>query len=239
MVDTIGRANDVDGQSPLRLVIIDDHIILRQGLRALLEIEPDLDIVGEAGTATDAVELVRRTRPSMVMSDIALPDRSGLGLISELRVCCPGVRILLLTAYSSGDYIRVALSSHADGYVLKESSRAELLYAIRAVAKGETYICTTITNRLISGFLRGGEATRAGASTVSITNREREVLTRIAIGLPNKAIARELSLAVKTVEKHRSNLMRKLALHNAAEVTRYAVRTGLISADHASMKQPA
>ncbi len=215
----------------MRLAIVDDHIILRQGLRALLEIESDLAIVGEAGTATEAVELVRRTQPAVVISDIALPDKSGLDLMADLRVCSAGVRILILSAYSTEDYIRVALNSRADGYVLKESSRAELLYAIRAVAKGETYVCTTITNRLMSGFLQGTGAKWAHtACHDDITDREREVLTRIATGLPTKAIARELDLAVKTVEKHRSNLMRKLSLHNMAEVTMYAVRTGLVSA---------
>lgn len=236
-VHSIGRPDDVASPAPLRLAIVDDHIILRQGLRALLEIESDLAIVGEAGTATEAIELARRAQPAIVISDIALPDRSGLGLMRELRACCPGVRILILTAYSTEDYIRAALNAHTDGYVLKESSRAELLYAIRAVAKGETYICTTITNRLMSGYLRGNGATRPGTPMTDITDREREVLTRIATGLPNKAIAKELDVAVKTVEKHRSNLMRKLSLHNMAEVTMYAVRTGLISAGSTALDQ--
>jgi DNA-binding NarL/FixJ family response regulator len=235
--DTTPRVAEIDSQSPLRMVIVDDHIILRQGLRSLLEIEPDLDIVGEAGTAAEALELVSRTQPAVVICDIALPDKSGLGLMGDLRACCAGIRVLILTAYSTEDYIRVALKSRADGYVLKESSRAELLYAIRAVAKGETYVCSTITNRMMSGFLQGNGTERAKTPNRDITDREREVLTRIATGLPNKAIAKELDLAVKTVEKHRSNLMRKLALHNMAEVTMYAVRTGLISASNMASEQ--
>jgi DNA-binding NarL/FixJ family response regulator len=223
-------------QVSLRLVIIDDHIILRQGLRALLEIEPDLVIVGEAGTADEALELVGRTEPALVLSDIALPDRSGLALIGELRARCPGIRILMLTAYSGEDYIRAALNTHADGYVLKDASRAELLHAIRAVAKGEKYVCAAITSRLMSGFLGGSDAPPALCAL--LTPREREVLTRIALGLPNKLIAKALGLAVKTVEKHRSNLMHKLSLHNTAEVTMYAVRTGLVSADVASGEPP-
>jgi len=236
--DTVGMTSRVGEQAHVRLAIVDDHIILRQGLRALLEIEPDLDVVGEAGTAKDAVDLVRRTQPSVVLSDIALPDQSGLALIGQLQLCCPGARILMLTAYCSEDYIRVALSSHADGYILKDASRAELLYAIRAVARGEKFLCAAITSRLMSGLMATDDGTRAGGAIASITGREREVLTRIALGLPNKVIAKELDLAVKTVEKHRSNLMRKLSLHNSAEVTMYAVRTGMVSADGTAAGQP-
>ena len=144
----------------------------------------------------------------------------------------------MLTAYCSEDYIRVALSSHADGYILKDASRAELLYAIRAVARGEKFLCAAITSRLMSGLMATDDGTRAGGAIASITGREREVLTRIALGLPNKVIAKELDLAVKTVEKHRSNLMRKLSLHNSAEVTMYAVRTGMVCADGTAAGQP-
>ncbi len=221
----------------VRIAIVDDHIILRQGLRALLEIEADLEIVGEAGTAAEAQELVRRTQPALVLSDISLPDKSGLALISDLRALCPRVRILMLTAYSSEDYIRVALNSNADGYVLKDSSRAELLHAIRAVACGERYVCTTITSRLVCGFLGVGDQPKPNGAASNITEREREVLTRIALGMPNKLIAKELDLAVKTIEKHRSNLMRKLSLHNTAEVTMYAVRNGLVSADNNAVEK--
>jgi DNA-binding NarL/FixJ family response regulator len=236
-IDTFRSTVGSDDQPRLRLAIVDDHAILRQGLRALLEIEPDLEVVGEAGTARDAVDLVSRTQPSLVLSDIALPDQSGLALIGQLQSCCPTARILMLTAYCSEDYIRVALNSHADGYILKDASRAELLYAIRAVGRGEKFLCAAITTRMMSGLMATGEGTRTNGSIASITGREREVLTRIALGLPNKVIAKELELAVKTVEKHRSNLMRKLSLHNSAEVTMYAVRTGLVSADRTTSEQ--
>jgi DNA-binding NarL/FixJ family response regulator len=229
-VSTVGQPDGADRPLPLRLVLVDDHIILREGLRALLEIESDLAIAGEAGSAAEAAELVSRTQPAVAICDIALPDKSGLELMAELRACCPGVKILILTAYSTEDYIRVALNSHGHGYVLKESSRAELLHAIRAVGKGEKYVCTAITSRLMSGFLQTDWAKRTRtAQNNDITDREREVLTRIATGMHNKTIARELGLAVKTVEKHRSNLMRKLSLHNSAEVTMYAVTHGLLS----------
>jgi DNA-binding NarL/FixJ family response regulator len=237
-METVDAASLVDAQAKLRIAIVDDHSILRQGLRALLEIEADLDVVGEAGTARDAVDLVRRTQPSVVLSDISLPDQSGLTLIGQLQQCCPGARILMLTAYCSEDYIRAAINSRADGYILKDATRTELLYAIRAVARGEKFLCAVITNRLMSGLMAVDEGSRAGGAIASITGREREVLTRIALGLPNKLIAKELDLAVKTVEKHRSNLMRKLSLHNSAEVTMYAVRTGMVSAEKTAIEQP-
>ena len=215
----------------VRIAIVDDHIILRQGLRALLEIEGDLDVVGEAGSAREAIDLVRRTQPGVILSDIALPDQSGLALIAQLQQCCPHARILILSAYGSEDYIRAALNARADGYVLKDASRAELLYAIRAVARGEKFLSAAIMARAVSGLITAPDGSRPPGGAPTITGREREVLIRVAQGLPNKAIAKELDLAVKTVEKHRSNLMRKLSLHNSAEVTMYAVRTGLVNAD--------
>jgi DNA-binding NarL/FixJ family response regulator len=238
-MDIFGSAPGSEDSAKVRIAIVDDHIILRQGLRALLDIEPDLEVVGEAGNAQDALELVRRTQPSLVLSDIALPGQSGLALIGQLQHCCPMVKVLMLTAYCSEDYVRVALNSGADGYVLKDASRVELLYAIRAVARGDKFLCAAITARAMTGLMSADDGTRSNGAATAVTGREREVLTRIALGLPNKMIAKELKLAVKTVEKHRSNLMRKLSLHNSAEVTMYAVRAGLVSADRTDVEQPA
>jgi DNA-binding NarL/FixJ family response regulator len=219
------------GTARLRLVLVDDHIILRQGLRALLEMEPDLEVIGEAGDTASAIELVQRVRPDLVISDIALPGRSGIEVIGELRASCPNLRVLVLSAHGSEEYIRVALNARADGYVLKASSREELLHAIRKVAKGEQYLCQTITQRVVSGYLQGGSLQNGPGGAKAMTDRERQVLARIAMGLPNKLIAKELGLAVKTVEKHRSNLMRKLSLHNAAAITMYALKFGIVSVD--------
>jgi len=225
-----GLPRDEAVTARLRLAVVDDHMILRQGLKALLELESDLEVVGEVGDATGALELVRRLRPDVVLSDIALPGRSGLDIIGEMRACCPEIRILVLTAHASEEYIRVALNARADGYVLKDSSREELLHAIRLVAKGERYLCQAVAARVVSGYLDGARQRNQGGPP-AMTDRERQVLTCIAKGLPNKLIARDLGVSVKTVEKHRSNLMRKLSLHNTAEVTMYAVKNGLVSAD--------
>lgn len=214
----------------LRLVLVDDHVILRQGLRALLELELDIEVIGEAGDAASAIELVLRTQPALVICDIGLPGRSGLEIIGELRAGCPDLKVLVLSAHGSEEYIRVALNARADGFVLKDSSREELLQAIRNVAKGEQYLCQTITARVVSGYLHGGTSQRGVSGPKMMTDRERQVLIRIAMGLPNKSIAKDLGLAVKTVEKHRSNLMRKLSLHNAAALTMYALKYGIVSA---------
>jgi DNA-binding NarL/FixJ family response regulator len=213
-----------------RLVLVEDHAILREGLRALLELEHDLLIAGEATNGIDAVELVRLLGPSLVISDIALPGRSGIELIGCLRQVQPGVKILVLTAHNSEEYIRAALNAGADGYVLKDACRAELLQAIRAVLSGQTYLCASVTAKVVSGYLRPKVEDSTVLSAEHVTGREREVLTRVALGNSNKLIARALGVSVKTVEKHRANLMRKLTLHNTAAVTRFAIRHGMVAA---------
>ncbi|MBV9345977.1 MAG: response regulator transcription factor [Gammaproteobacteria bacterium] len=210
-----------------RIVLIEDHAILRDGLRALLELEPDLRIVGEANSAAEGVQIAQQTQPTLVITDLAMPGGSGLHTIDDLRAACPGVRVLVLTAYCTDEYIRAALGAGADGYVLKDASRGELLQAIRAVLGGQKYFSEPVSARLVSGYLRRNEP--GGETAPNITGREREVLTRIALGDSNKRAALALRVSIKTVEKHRANLMRKLELHNTAAVTLFAVRNGLLS----------
>jgi DNA-binding NarL/FixJ family response regulator len=213
-----------------RLVLVEDHAILREGLRALLELEPDLRIAGESTNGIDAVELVRKLVPSLVITDIALPGRSGIELISCLRQVQPTVKILVLTAHNSEEYIRAALNAGADGYVLKDASRAELLQAVRAILSGQTFLCAAVTAKVVSGYLRPKAEDPSLLSAEHVTGRERQVLTQVALGSSNKLIARALGVSVKTVEKHRANLMRKLTLHNTAAVTRFAIRHGMVAA---------
>jgi two-component system, NarL family, response regulator NreC len=213
-----------------RLVLVEDHAILREGLRALLELEPDLRIAGESTNGIDAVELVRNLVPSLVITDIALPGRSGIELIGCLRQVQPTVKILVLTAHNSEEYIRAALNAGADGYVLKDASRVELLQAVRAILSGQTFLCASVTAKVVSGYLRPKAEDPALLSGEHVTEREREVLTQVALGSSNKLIARALGVSVKTVEKHRANLMRKLTLHNTAAVTRFAIRHGMVTA---------
>jgi DNA-binding NarL/FixJ family response regulator len=193
----------------IRIVIAEDHAILREGLKALIEFEPDFEIAGDfdfRGVA-EGLASIRRLQPDLVLTDLPLPGRSGFELLAGIKNVAPRARKLVLTAHNSEESIRAALNAGADGYVLKEANRAELMLAIRTVSAGRQFLCRS-------------------PHAHSITGREREVLTRIALGESNKVIARALVLSVKTIEKHRSNLMRKLHLHNAAAITLFAVRNG-------------
>jgi DNA-binding NarL/FixJ family response regulator len=212
-----------------RVILVEDHAILREGLRALLELEADLKIIGEAGDCKEALPMIEALRPALLITDVTLPGRSGIELISELRERQVEIRSLVLTAQNSEEYIRAALKAGAHGYVLKDASRAELLQAIRSVLNGQTYLCASVTAKVVTGYLRPKAQRLTLGAPELVTEREREVLTRVALGLSNKLIARELELSVKTVEKHRANLMRKLTLHNTAAVTRFAIRNGMVT----------
>ena len=219
----------------LSLMLVDDHAILREGLRALLELESDFNVVGEAASYDEAVIMAARLQPNVVLTDIGMPGRSGLALVRELRAVCPQVRVVLLTAHASEEYIRAGLDCSADGYVLKDSGHAELMTAIRTVATGQQFLCKAVAGRVLASYLNRDEKVAANPLN-AITAREKQVLTRIASGQSNKAVARELKLSVKTVEKHRANLMRKLELHNAAGIARFALNHHLISTDGKDMK---
>ena len=220
-----------------QILLVEDHAILREGLCALLELESDFSIIGNAGDVAEALAAVESLRPQLVITDIALPGRSGIELIGELRARFPETRVLVLTAHNTDEYIRTALTAGAHGYVLKDSGRAELLHGIRMVVSGQQYLAAPVAARIVSGFVSGFDAKRGTSPSDLVTCRERQVLTRVALGQSNKSIARELELSVKTVEKHRSNLMRKLTLHNTAAVTLFALRHGFIGTDAAENEQ--
>jgi DNA-binding NarL/FixJ family response regulator len=228
--DSAGTTLDIDAGDRTRILLVEDHAILREGLCALLEIEQDFIIAGSAGDFDEALAAAQRLRPRLVITDIALPGRSGIELIRELRARMPDTRVLVLTAHNTDEYIRAALNAGAHGYVLKDSGRADLLHSIRMVVSGQQYLCAPVAARIVSGFVSGYDVHRGRSPSDLVTSRERQVLTRIALGQSNKIIARDLGLSVKTVEKHRSNLMRKLTLHNTAAVTLFALRHGFIEA---------
>lgn len=228
-------ADSPSAVTPLTLLLVDDHTILREGLRSLLELQPDLRVVGEAGTFDEAVELAARLQPAVVLTDIGLPGRSGLLLVRELRRVCPAARIVLLTAHASEEYIRAGLDAQADGYVLKDAGHAELIAGIRTVVTGQHFLCTEVASRVLATYLlRDGSSPKRDPLN-SVTARERQVLARIAAGHSNKAVARELNLSVKTIEKHRANLMRKLELHNTADITRFALNHHLMDQENAEL----
>jgi DNA-binding NarL/FixJ family response regulator len=213
----------------VRVLLIEDHVILREGLRALLDLEPDLEVVGEAESVVQGRAVADATRPGLVITDIALPGESGLSIIPSLKDELPGVRVLVLTAHCTDEYVRAALEMGADGYILKDASRSELLEGIRAVLDGRQYFSAAVTHHVVSGYLGRREA--KPRQEVPVTAREKEVLKLIALAYSTKRIALRLKLSVKTVEKHRSNLMRKLELQNTAAVTLYAVRHKLVPID--------
>src|SRR5580700_11356163 len=235
-----------EGKPQIRIVLVEDHAILREGLSALIEIESDFEIVGEFCSTEEALDGIADLQPDLILTDLALPGRSGIELLADVRRLSPGSRKLVLTAHENVEYIRAALNAGADGYVLKDANSAELTLAIRTVSVGQQFLCKAIASKILSGYLSGYAAGdhRAAAPmiTQSITEREREVLTRIALGNSNKLIARDLGVSPKTVEKHRSNLMRKLQLHNAAAITLFAIRNGLTSTepfgDRGAARQP-
>jgi DNA-binding NarL/FixJ family response regulator len=214
-----------------RILLIEDHAILRDGLRALLDLELDLEIVGEAESAAAGCIAAEAQRPHLVITDIAMPGESGISIIPRLKEQLPGVRVLVLTAHCTDEYVRAALEAGADGYILKDSSREVLLEGIHAILDGRQYFCSGVTNRVVAAFLGNG-ASQDHADAPNITQREMEVLVLIANGASTKSIARKLNLSVKTIEKHRSNLMHKLDLHNTAAVTLYAVRHNLVAVEH-------
>jgi DNA-binding NarL/FixJ family response regulator len=221
----------VEAKAKIRIVLVEDHGILREGLRALILMESDFDIVGEFASVEQSLAGIAELQPDLIITDLALPGRSGIELLAEVKQLSPRTRKLVLTAHENEEYIRAALNAGANGYVLKDANSTELMLAIRTVSVGQQFLCKAIASKILSGYLSshapGVQRSAVPAVAQSITEREREVLTRIALGNSNKLIARELGVSPKTVEKHRSNLMRKLQLHNAAAITMFAIRNGM------------
>jgi len=216
-----------DPTKTCRIVIVDDHAIMRDGLTALLDNEPDLQVVGSAGDGKAAVAAVTREKPELVVIDLSMPRTDGAQAIRIIKRKFAAVRIVVLTFHKEDAHIHAALQAGADGYVLKDDGRGELLSAVRNVAAGKSYLSPEICDRVVSGYLRGG--TNETPAWELLNPREREVLKLIAEGYKNREIAEYLSLSVKTIEKHRTNLMRKLDLHSVSEVTTYAIANGLLA----------
>ncbi len=209
-----------------RILIVDDHAIVRAGLRLLLQAQPDLAVVGEASGAEEAFRAVREVRPDVVLMDIAMPGTTGLEATRRIKAEHPGVQILALTMHENEQYFFEMLHAGAAGYVVKGAPPEELIDAIRSVTRGQAYLSPPLTRRLLDDYLsRVKEGQPPGDP---LTEREREVLRLIAEGLTSKEIAARLAISPYTVERHRANAMAKLNLHNRAELIRYAIRKGLI-----------
>ncbi len=213
---------------PYRLVIADDHAILRQGLRALLSSSDDLVVIGEASDGQEAIRITNTLTPDLLLIDLSMPRINGTEAIQILRARQPDLKIIVLTVHRTEEYVRAALDAGVNGYLLKDDTHNELLNAIRAVLSGQTYLSPGICGQVVNTYLDPQGGVVKGSSFDSLTLREREVIKLIAEGFTNKAIARHLFISVKTVEKHRSNLMKKLDLHSASKITAYAIEHRLI-----------
>jgi two-component system response regulator NreC len=212
-----------------RIIIAEDHTSLREGLRSLLSSDPDLDVVGEAQDGQEAIRCVEKLKPNLVLMDLSMPRMNGLDAIKEIKRQSPDTKILVLTVHKNEEYIVATLQAGADGYALKDSTHAELGLAIKNVLCGNHYISPGISGRVIEGYLEGRKPLLPTSPFETLTQRERGILKMIAEGYKNKDIADYLCISVKTVEKHRANLMQKLDLHNVSALTAFALEKGLVT----------
>ncbi len=212
----------------IRIVLVEDHTILREGLRALLAADPKFEIVGEADDGREALRRVDKLTPDLVVMDLSMPRMTGMDAIREIKRRHPATKIIALTVHKAEEYLRTTLQAGADGYVLKDATHVELLLAIQNVLKGKTYLSPSVSDTVIEGYLEGKENQVPSPRLGLLSPREREVLKLIAEGYKNKEIAADLFISLKTVEKHRANLMKKLDLHNAAALTAFAIEQGLV-----------
>lgn len=211
----------------VRILLADDHALVRRGVRMILDNEPDLEVVGEAGDGAEAISLARRDKPDLAILDIAMPRLTGLQAARELSRLLPDLRILILTMYDNEQYFFEALKAGASGYVLKSVADRDLVEACRAAVRGEPFLYPGAVNSLIRNYLDRAEE-GGGFPAKAITDREEEILKLVAEGHSSKEIADVLVISVKTVERHRANLLQKLGLKDRLELTRYAIRAGLI-----------
>ncbi len=211
----------------IRVLLADDHTILREGIRSLLEDEPDILVVGEAEDGHSVIRMACELGPDVVLLDIAMPLLNGLETAQRLQRDCPSAKVLILTMHENEEYIRQVLASGAMGYILKDTAARELISAIRTVHRGEAVLSPAVTRLVIEDYLRWGDLQSADTSD-GLSPREREVLQLIAEGYNNKQISEILSISIKTVQAHRANLMAKLDLHDRSELIKYAIRKKII-----------
>lgn len=216
----------------IKVLLADDHNVVRQGLRALLAVEPDIEIVGEADTGRQAVMLAKKLLPDVVVMDIAMPLLNGLEATRQITAQVPSTKVLILSTYSEDDYVQQLTEAGAAGYLVKQTAAQDLLKAIREAHKGNAFFSPSIAKRLRDhcreAFVSGQPVKQRSHS---LTSREAEVLQLIAEGQPNKQIASELCISIKTVEKHRQQLMNKLNIHDIAGLTRHAISKGIIESN--------
>lgn len=212
-----------------RIVIAEDHTILREGLKALLHLSTDLEVVGEAEDGREAVRIALELKPDLLLMDLSMPRMNGIEAIKEIKKQHPEIKIIVLTVYKTEEYVLASLQAGADGYILKEASHTEFLLAIKNVLMGKPYLSPEISGKVIEGYLKGQRDHASFTVWDTLTSREREILKLVGEGYKNREIADDLCISLKTVGKHRENLMKKLDLHTASALTSYAIEKGLVT----------
>jgi DNA-binding NarL/FixJ family response regulator len=215
------------------ILIIDDHPLFREGLKAIIEHDSKFEVVGEAGTGREGLRMVKKLKPDLVLVDISLPDQSGIELTREIRSLLSDTRVMIISMHSKIDYIAEAFQAGATGYVVKESASERLLHALEYVSRGEYFLDSSVSQEVVKKLMESParEAKITNAAYGTLTPREQEVMRLLAEGLSSKQVAEKLFISPKTVENHRSNIMSKLGLHSTVELIRYAAKLGLIDVD--------
>jgi DNA-binding NarL/FixJ family response regulator len=212
-----------------KIIIAEDHRLFREGIISLLESNPELEIVCEAEDGFQAIQCARKHKADLMILDLSMPKLGGISAIKEIKRESPEIKILVLTIHQSDQYVLETFEAGADGYCLKDAGRNELRMAIDSVLAGNTYLSPGVSEQVMEGYIEGRKKLKTKTTWDTITQREREVLKLLGEGYQNKEIAELLFISVKTVEKHRANIMNKLGLHNAAALTAYAIEKGLVT----------
>ena len=213
-----------------RVLIVDDHAVVRSGIRSLLAAEPDFDVVGEASNAREAIFEARALKPDVILLDVVMPGESGIEVLPKLKKEAPDAKVLVLSMQDDPRYVREAFAQGANGYVLKEAADSEVVGAVREIAAGGDYVHPALGARMVAAEAQA----RAAAAADPLSEREREVLRLLALGHTNQEIATMLFISVRTAETHRAHIMRKLGLSTRAELVRHAIAHGLLSEDVAT-----
>lgn len=215
----------------IRVLICDDHIMVRQGVRMVLQSEPDIELVGEAGRGEEAVALAVQLKPEVVIMDLSLPDMSGIEATRQIKAAVPSTRVIALTMHEEEPYVMEVLRAGAEAYIVKRSAAADLVNAMRQVMAGQAVLDPVVTRAVVTGYVSRPTPPTPDKGTDSVlTPREREILILVAEGFTNAEIAKKLFISEKTVQTHRSNILDKLNIHDRTELVRYAIRHGLVEA---------
>ncbi|MGF7032188.1 two-component system response regulator NreC [Paenibacillus mucilaginosus] len=214
----------------IKLVIVDDHAVVRSGLSMLLNAKEDLEVVGEAADGDEGIRLALEHRPNVVLMDLSMPHgKDGMTATKELKEAAPETFVLILTMHDDDEYLFRAIHAGASGYILKSAPHEELLNAIRSVASGQAYLNPSATKRLMGEYMERMRSGEGGGSLEALSDREKEIVSHVAMGYSNKEIAEQLTISVKTVETHKANVMEKLGLKTRPELVKYAMKKGLLN----------